>query len=64
MSYTDKGYVFPKGPGTVWKPPHKSSVHYVAPENETWDEWLVRATWDLSAALRIEFNRAILEKLK
>lgn len=57
MSYIEKGYVFLKGrENTIWKPPAKGSVHYVPPEQETWEEWLDRATWEASEDIRISFN--------
>ncbi len=63
MSYIDKGYVFPKGrENTIWKPPSKDSEHYVSPENETWQEWLDRATWELSNDIRVLFNQSQIQK--
>lgn len=46
------GYIFPKGrANTIWQPPK------VSPEDETWELWLDRATYDLTVEIRTEFNK-------
>lgn len=55
-------YSFPKGrKNTIWK---RSSLDYISPEKETWDEWLDRRAWEISDEVRISFNRGRIEQAR